>query len=75
VPAIHETAYPRLKTIVTAKELQEVYTPAHLRLLHDNCRAAGLSHFELFCPLFIRQSNSFTSCLLVLTIRRNWTLP
>jgi len=27
VPAIHETAYPRLKTSVTDKELHEIYTP------------------------------------------------
>jgi hypothetical protein len=27
MPTIHETAYPRFKTTVTAKDLQEVYTP------------------------------------------------
>ena len=27
MPSIHETAYPRLKGSVTAKELSEIYTP------------------------------------------------
>ena len=27
MPSVHETAYPRLKSNFTAKELQEIYTP------------------------------------------------
>ena len=29
MPSIHDTAYPRLKASVTARDLAEIYTPTH----------------------------------------------
>ena len=39
---LHETAYPRLKTAVTAEELHELYTPAaeELAFATDQTRSA-----------------------------------
>ena len=32
MPAVHETAYPRLKTTISKKDLEDVYTPTEIEM-------------------------------------------
>lgn len=41
MPSPHETAYPRLKTSVSGKDLEEVYTPTETEVALANKIAKG----------------------------------